>query len=300
MAEPDLGAYAPTRAKLSPRKALSLGRESAPRLRLTYVLPIPALIIFLAFFLLPLAKLLPISLSTPIGFKIYLEVLTNPRYLGSLKDTAILSALVTMAALVLGGLSGIFLERSRFWGREAMIAALTLPLSFSGVVVGFMVILWGGRLGLIGSLGKATIGVKPVFAYSYLGLFLGYLYFSIPRVVLTVMAATGKLEKAREEAARTLGSGPFRALIDITLPALWPSFLSTGAICFATAMGAFGTAYTLATDTKVLPMVIYTEYNLFANLGAASALSLILGLITWLILFSVRVLSGLSPNGSMA
>ncbi|MDR0622360.1 MAG: ABC transporter permease subunit [Deltaproteobacteria bacterium] len=260
----------------------------------------PALAVFCAFFLLPMAKLLPISLSTSQGFGIYASVLANPRYLGSLRDTALLSAAVTLAALILGGLSGIFLERSRFWGREAMIAALTLPLSFPGVVVGFMVILWGGRLGLLGSLGQAIFGHKPIFAYSTVGLFVGYLYFSIPRVVLTVMASAGKIPKAREEAARTLGAGPFRALLDITLPALWPSFLSTGAICFATSMGAFGTAFTLAADLNVLPIVIYTEYTLLANLGTASALSLILGLITWAILWTVRLLTGVAPEGSAA
>ncbi|MDR2386882.1 MAG: ABC transporter permease [Deltaproteobacteria bacterium] len=259
---------------------------------------LPALIVFLAFFLLPMAKLIPISLSSPLGWKIYFSVLTNPRYLASLRDTALLSATVTLAALALGGMSGIFLERARFRGREVMIAALTLPLSFPGVVVGFMVILWGGRLGLLGTFTKALFGHKLVFAYSSAGLFVGYLYFSIPRVVLTVMAAAGKLEKVREEAARTLGSGPFKALRDITLPALWPSFFSTGAICLATSMGAFGTAFTLATDINVLPMVIYTEYTLLANLGVASALSLILGLITWLILWTVRVISGLEPEGS--
>jgi putative spermidine/putrescine transport system permease protein len=228
-----------------------------------------------------------------------LDILKNARYLGSLRDTAILSMGVTLAALVLGGLSGIFLERSRFKDRDVMVAALTLPLSFPGVVVGFMVILWGGRLGLLGTLVSAIFGHKPIFAYSATGLFVGYLYFSIPRVVLTVMASAEKLEKAKEEAARTIGSGPLRALKDITLPALWPSLLSTGAICFATSMGAFGTAFTLATDINVLPIVIYTEYTLLANLGVASALSLILGLITWLILWTVRVLTGLAPEGGM-
>ena len=40
-----------------------------------------------------------------------------------------------------------------------------------------------------------------------------------------------------------------------------------GAICFATSMGAFGTAFTLATDINVLPMTIYTEFTLRANIA---------------------------------
>ena len=44
-------------------------------------------------------------------------------------------------------------------------------------------------------------------------------------------------------------------------------------------MGAFGTAFTLATDIDVLPIVIYTEFTLSANIAIASALSILLGLI---------------------
>ena len=42
-------------------------------------------------------------------------------------------------------------------------------------------------------------------------------------------------------------------------------------------MGAFGTAFTLATHINVLPMVIYTEFTLEANIAMAAALSFVLG-----------------------
>src|SRR5690606_2287508 len=114
---------------------------------------------------------------------------------------------------------GLFLTRNRFAGREVLIAMLTFPLAFPGVVVGFMVILLAGRQGLIGEVSKALTGDKIVFAYSMAGLFVGYLYFSIPRVLLTVMAAAEKLDPALEEAARSLGARPAQVLRDVILPA---------------------------------------------------------------------------------
>ena len=66
----------------------------------------------------------------------------------------------------------------------------------------------------------------------------------------------------------------WRVVRDVIVPALKPALLSAGAICFATAMGAFGTAFTLATRINVLPMVIYTEFTLQANLAMAAALVL--------------------------
>ena len=133
---------------------------------------------------------------------------------------------------------------------------------------------------------------RIVFAYSMIGLFLGYLYFSIPRVLLTVMAAAEKLDVTLEEAAKSLGASPFRITMDVILPGLAPSLVAAGAIAFATAMGAFGTAFTLATNIDVLPMVIYTEFTLSANIAMASALSVILGLVTWILLLLARSFTG--------
>jgi putative spermidine/putrescine transport system permease protein len=209
-------------------------------------------------------------------------------------NTVSLAAATTIATLVIATISGLFLQRHRFPGHALLVAMLTFPLAFPGVVVGFMIILLAGRQGLLGDLTLHLFGTKEVFAYSLQGLFLGYLYFSIPRVILTIMAAVEKLDPSLEEAARALGAGPWRLVRDIILPALAPAFIASGAIAFATAMGAFGTAFTLATDVAVLPMLIYTEFTLSANIALAAALSVGLGLVTWAILALARSYGGTS------
>jgi putative spermidine/putrescine transport system permease protein len=202
--------------------------------------------------------------------------------------TVLVSISVTLTALVISTTAGMFLSRNQFWGRGVLLSVMTLPLAFPGVVIGFLIILLGGRQGLINQITSGHV----VFAYSIVGLFLGYLYFSIPRVLLTVMAAAEKLDPALEEAARTLGASPYRVVVDVILPGLMPSLIAAGAIAFATAMGAFGTAFTLATNIDVLPMVIYTEFTLSANIAMASALSIVLGIVTWILLLIARSLSG--------
>jgi putative spermidine/putrescine transport system permease protein len=169
---------------------------------------------------------------------------------------------------------------------------LTFPLAFPGVVIGFMIILLAGRQGLIGDITSFLTNEKVVFAYSMIGLFLGYLYFSIPRVIITIMAAAEKIDPSFEEAAQSLGAPPWRVIKDVLIPALVPGLISSGAICFATSMGAFGTAFTLATDIDVLPIVIYTEFTLLANITTAAALSIVLGLITWIVLSVARTAAG--------
>ena len=249
---------------------------------------LPLAVFTLAFLTLPLVRLFIGSADSEAGWGIYLTILSTPRYISTLLQTVAVSLAVTLAALVISTTAGLFLVRNRFPGRDALLAILTLPLAFPGVVVGFMIILLGGRQGLVNQLLPGHV----VFAYSIFGLFLGYLYFSIPRVLLTVMAAAEKIDPALEEAARSLGAPPHRVVFDVILPALAPAMIAAGAIAFATAMGAFGTAFTLATNIDVLPMVIYTEFTLSANFAMASALSIVLGLVTWGMLLIGRSFSG--------
>ncbi|MGJ5177074.1 ABC transporter permease [Bradyrhizobium oligotrophicum] len=254
------------------------------------LLPLAALTA--AFFLLPMARLLVTGADGPHGLAEYLAILVEPRYRTTLINTVLLAGTATIVTLVVATIAGLFLQRHRFPGRAILVAMLTFPLAFPGVVVGFMIILLAGRQGLIGDLSARLTGDKLVFAYSVYGLFLGYIYFSIPRVILTIMAAAQKLDPGLEEAARSLGAGPWAVLRDVILPALAPALVASGAIAFATAMGAFGTAFTLATNLDVLPMLIYTEFTLAGNLATSAALSVGLGLLTWLMLALARSLSG--------
>lgn len=258
-------------------------------LRAFYCICLLPLIIFtIAFLALPLAQLFRASGAGESGWSVYLEILYKPRYLSALWQTLLVSAVVAFSALTIATTAGLYLARNRFVGRSVLVSAMTLPLAFPGVVVGFLIILLAGRQGLINQL----LPGRVVLAYSMWGLFLGYLYFSIPRVLLTVMAAAEKLDLDLEAAARTLGAPPHRVFLDITLPALAPSLVAAGAIAFATAMGAFGTAFTLATNIDVLPMVIYTEFTLSANIATAAALSFLLGVVTWIILVVARNFAG--------
>src|SRR5271166_960236 len=253
---------------------------------------LPLVVVTAAFFLLPMTRLLVIGAEGPQGLAGYFAILSEPRYRATLINTVLLSTTTTVVTLIVATIAGMFLQRHRFPGRAVLVAMLTFPLAFPGVVVGFMIILLAGRQGLISDLTSHLWGEKLVFAYSIYGLFLGYLYFSIPRVILTIMAAVQKLDAGLEEAARSLGAGPWAVQRDVVLPALGPAFVASGAIAFATAMGAFGTAFTLATNIDVLPMLIYTEFTLSANIAMAAALSVGLGLVAWAMLVLGRSFGG--------
>ena len=157
-------------------------------------------------------------------------------------------------------------------------------------------ILLGGRQGLIADITDWAGWGRFTFAYGLLGLFLAYLYFSLPRAITTYTAAAAAMHRQLEEAARSLGASRIRVIRDVWLPELAPTTLACGAIVFATSMGAFGTAFTLATKFEVLPITIYNEFTNYANFTVAASLSIALGLMTWLVLFVARKLGSESSS----
>ncbi|MEQ4619170.1 MAG: ABC transporter permease [Corticimicrobacter sp.] len=246
---------------------------------------LPATLVFLAFWLLPMIRLAWLGQTGRDGGSAYLTVLSEPLYWRSLFNTVLLSAAATLATLILAVPVARFLAHHReFQGRGTLIALLTFPLAFPGVVVGFLIILLAGRQGILADLTERLLNDPVVFAYGMAGLFLGYLYFSLPRAISVLTAAAEQIDPALPAAARTLGANAWQRFAHIELPALKPALIAAGAMSFATSMGAFGTAFTLATQINVLPLTIYNEFTNYANIPVAAALSILLGLITWLIL----------------
>ncbi|MCE8039141.1 MULTISPECIES: ABC transporter permease [unclassified Halomonas] len=256
----------------------------------------PAMAVFGAFWLLPFTRLVAMGteLDRASGMSAYFAILTQRQYLISLGTTLGISLTVSALAVLIAGVAGFFLARHHFPGKAVLVAILTFPLAFPGVVVGFLVIMLGGRQGALAQFSMWLFDERWMFAYSLTGLFVGYLYFSIPRVITTVMAACETLDRSLEEAARSLGASPWRVTRDVIVPGIAPALLSTAAICFATSMGAFGTAFTLGTRMSIMPLTIYGEFTNYANFAMAAALSVVLGVITWLALSLARKLAGAS------
>jgi putative spermidine/putrescine transport system permease protein len=251
---------------------------------------IPAVAFFAVFWLLPVAQL--IVLPAEEGMTAYFAVLRNCHYLQALLQTLFLSLVVTLTTLLIGAAVGITLARHRVPAKRLLLALLTLPLSFPGVIVAFFVILLGGRQGLFAQLTQALGMGRITFAYGLPGLFLAYLYFSMPRAIATFTAAAQGMNPDLEEAARACGGTGWHIARDVWAPELAPTALSCGAIVFTTSMGAFGTAFTLSSHFEVLPITIYNEFTNYANFTLAASLSITLGLLTWFVLWLTRRLTG--------
>jgi len=245
---------------------------------------------------LGLQSLLP-EQGGSISLSLYKEVLMSKHYLLSFWNTFLLSLLSTLIALLICIPAGIYIEGDEGKDRKLLAVALTIPLSLPGIVIGFFVIITFGLTGVVPKLFEIFTGTRHLaFAYTFYGMLLGYVYFQIPRVVLTIRGAVSNISQDVLDSARTLGASTMQSYWHVILPTLKPSIISAASLSMATGFGAFGTAATLSRGYRVVPLEIATAFTENFQPKLAGAMSIILVLITTLMLFGVNKLADLDKK----
>ncbi|HEX9944334.1 MAG TPA: ABC transporter permease subunit [Thermoanaerobaculia bacterium] len=245
------------------------------------LLALPLLLFLAAGVAWPLAHLAGRAF-TDAGGDALRQVVAAGRYRTALVNSLALSAAAAAASVLLALGPAWVLARERFRGRDLLRTAISLPLTFSGVLVGFLMVVLLGRIGAIPKVIGALTG-REMFsgaAYTFAGLFLAYLYFEVPRAVMTLEAAFRRFPRELDAAARTLGAGALERLLKVGLPIAAPALRSTLAVTFSASMGSFGVALILSRRFTVAPVEIYTEMTGFLNDDVAGALCLALALAT--------------------
>ena len=231
------------------------------------------------------------------SMELYRQVLLSKHYLSSFWNTFLISLLSTLIALVVCIPAGIYIEGDKGRDRKVLAVALTIPLSLPGIVIGFFVIISFGFTGVIPKLFEILTGTRRLaFAYTFYGMLLGYVYFQIPRVVLTIRGAVSNISQDVLDSARTLGASTLQSYWHVILPTLKPSIISAASLSMATGFGAFGTAATLSRGFRVVPLEIATAFTENFQPKLAGAMSITLVLVTTLMLFGINRLADLDKK----
>ncbi len=185
------------------------------------------------------------------------------------------------------------LVRHEFRGKNWLRAACTLPMSFSGIIIGFLTVIMLGRIGVIPRLFEALTGKDWLVGLSYqvTGVIIAYLYFEIPRATLTLESAIRKLDPKLEIAAASLGASAWQRLRLVTFPLILPALLSAFAVTFSVSLGSFGVVLVLSKNFTLTPLQIFEEVYALSNYEAAAAMSVVLILLGLSVNFAVRKLS---------
>ena len=169
------------------------------------------------------------------------------------------AALATIGSVLVAIPVALLLARGRFWGRALLNALVHLPLVLPPVVTGYLLLHLFGRRGPVGAWLADTLGV--VFAFRWTGAALAAGVMGFPLVVRAVRLGIEQVDTHLEETAATLGAGPLRVWLTVTLPLAIPAVLAGAILGFAKALGEFGATITFVSnipgETQTLALAIY-------------------------------------------
>lgn len=186
------------------------------------------------------------------------------------------AGVATLASLLPGLAVAWVLARRRFPGRALLDGLVHLPLILPPVVTGYLLLLAFGRRGTFGAW-LAELGV--VFAFRWTGAALACAVMGFPLMVRAMRLSLEAVDARIEQAAATLGAGPFAVFLTVTLPLALPGVLAGAVLAFAKAMGEFGATITFVSnipgETQTLPSAIYTLTQVPGGEGGALRLTLV-------------------------
>jgi len=150
------------------------------------------------------------------------------------------------------------LARGRFPGKVLLDGIVHLPLVVPPVVTGWMLLLFFGSDGA-GGRALAALGGSVLFRWTGGAIAAGVM--AMPLMVRAMRLSIEAVDRRLEQAARTLGAGPWRTFVTITLPLSLPGVLAGVVLGFARSIGEFGATITFVSnvpgETQTLPLAIY-------------------------------------------
>jgi iron(III) transport system permease protein len=193
-------------------------------------------------------------------------------------NTVRLTLACTALCAVLGVAAAWAVERTTLPARRLWAVALVLPLGVPDFVVGF-----------------GWVSINPAL-HGYLAAVMVMTLSLYPLVYLPVAGALANLDAGLEEAARSLGLGPWQAFRRVTLRQIWPAVLG-GCLLVTLALLAEYGAFPIV-QYQTFTVAIFTEYKLGFDAVAAAVLALVLVALSVTALGAEHWLTGRGGGGT--
>jgi spermidine/putrescine transport system permease protein len=204
----------------------------------------------------------------------YHQFLTNSDLKGALETSAIVAALSSAGAVVLGVLASIALTRRRFRARAAVSALLLSPLVIPYVVFGISLLLLFHQLGV---------------PRSILTVVIGHVVISLPYTILVLVPRLDQVDVSLEEAAFDLGASRLRTFRSITFPLILPAVVSAFLIAFTTSFDEYAVASFVVGNRLTFPIYLYSALRFPNQLPQVIAVAVVVITISLIVVVAAEV-----------
>jgi spermidine/putrescine transport system permease protein len=204
----------------------------------------------------------------------YREFLANSDLRGALQTSAIVAALSSIGAVILGILASIALVRRRFRGKGPVSALLLSPLVIPYVVLGIALLLLFHTLGI---------------SRSILTVVIGHIVISLPYAILVLMPRLQQIDSSLEEAAYDLGASRRRTFRSITFPLILPAVLSAYLIAFTTSFDEYAVASFVVGTRVTFPIYLYSALRFPDQLPQVIAVAVVVITVSLLVVVAAEI-----------
>jgi len=261
---------------------------------------LPALLLVVLFFVVPVVMLLLRSVTEPsFGLHNYAELLGGATYLKVFFNTFLVAAIVTLAALVLGyPVAWLLAIMPRRWALVVLgIVILSMWTNLLARTYAWMVLLQ--RTGLVNKIVMALgISDEPLpLVNNLIGVCIGMTYIMLPFIILPLMGVLRGIDPSILRAAALCGAGRWQCFTRVLLPLSLPGIVTGGLMVFVMSLGYFVTPALLGgTANMMLAELIAQFVQSLLNWGMGGAAALILLLLT-LALYALQLRVSRTANG---
>ena len=172
-----------------------------------------------------------------------------------------LASLTTLVLLLIGTPLAWWLAHTRSRLKGPISALVALPLVLPPTVLGFYLLVALGPNGPIGALTE-QLGLGTL-AFSFSGLVIGSVCYSMPFVVQPIQNAFEAIGKRPLEVAATLGASPLDRFFSVALPLARPGIITASVLGFAHTLGEFGVVLMIGGNiperTRVVSVQIFNH-----------------------------------------
>lgn len=223
-------------------------------------------------------------------------------YLQCFRESFRLALSTTALNVLIGYPYGYFMGKLGTKGKRVMMFLVMVPFWTSSLIrlYGWLILLQAK-----GALNNALLALglidQPLkILYTYPAVLIGMVYGLLPFMILAVYSSVEKMDWTLVEAARDLGASRAKAFFTVTLRLTLPGLMSGVILTFVPSMGLFFIADLLGGNKIVLVgSLIQDQMTRGGNQPFAAALALVLAIITTLMLWLYRKLTGTSELEGM-
>lgn len=181
----------------------------------------------------------------------------TPEAMQAIFLTLKLASLTTLLLLLIATPLAWWLSQTHSRWRAPISAMVTLPLVLPPTVLGFYILVVLGPQGWVGQLTQ-SLGLG-VLSFSFTGLLIGSIVFSLPFAVQPIQYAFEAIGKRPMEVAATLRASPLDAFFSVALPLAKPGLLTATVLSFAHTVGEFGVVLMIGGNIPGQTSVVSTQ-----------------------------------------